>query len=267
MEIIKLLIVLFMAAYLAETADVHGGGKPWSLRANAKYLGPLFHRLGRVDGDSGLRTRHRDGELLLATFAAMLYVATRRIDLIAGGSAIFALAVWLGDGHYPYVVARFEAWRNPFADPFGTAIKRCSRSFRSRPAGCSAPATASVVPTSFPPSPPTTFSPRGAKSSARSGRGAGGAVLVLVIRALRAAHAQPDFYGKLLATGLAATFGFQTFIIVGGVLALFPLTGITLPFVSYGGSSLVANFLLVALVWAISSERRRRADETKPASA
>jgi cell division protein FtsW (lipid II flippase) len=59
----------------------------------------------------------------------------------------------------------------------------------------------------------------------------------------------------MLATGLAAVIGFQTFIIVGGVLGLFPLTGITVPFVAYGGSSLVANFLLIALLWAIGSER------------
>jgi cell division protein FtsW (lipid II flippase) len=63
-------------------------------------------------------------------------------------------------------------------------------------------------------------------------------------------------YAKLLATGLAAVCGFQILIIVGGVLRLFPLTGITLPFMSYGGSSLVTNYVLVALVWAISSERR-----------
>jgi cell division protein FtsW (lipid II flippase) len=62
-------------------------------------------------------------------------------------------------------------------------------------------------------------------------------------------------YAKLLATGLAVTLGVQTFIIIGGVLGLLPLTGITLPFISYGGSSLVANFLLIALVWAIGSER------------
>ena len=76
---------------------------------------------------------------------------------------------------------------------------------------------------------------------------------------LAVAQRQPDLYAKLLATGLAATLGFQVVIIVGGVLRLFPLTGITLPFVSYGGSSLVTNFLLVALVWAISGERRRDA--------
>jgi cell division protein FtsW (lipid II flippase) len=78
----------------------------------------------------------------------------------------------------------------------------------------------------------------------------------VVLRALRVANRHPDLYAKLLATGLAAVFGFQILIIVGGVLHLFPLTGITLPFISYGGSSLVTNFLLVALVWAISSERR-----------
>jgi peptidoglycan glycosyltransferase len=59
----------------------------------------------------------------------------------------------------------------------------------------------------------------------------------------------------LLGTGLAAVIGFQAFIIVGGVLGLFPLTGITVPFVSYGGSSLVANYMAVALLWAISGER------------
>ena len=82
--------------------------------------------------------------------------------------------------------------------------------------------------------------------------------LAVVLRALRVASRQPDLYAKLLATGLAAVFGFQIVIIVGGVLRLFPLTGIALPFMSYGGSSLVTNYLLVALVWAISSEPRDR---------
>jgi cell division protein FtsW (lipid II flippase) len=98
------------------------------------------------------------------------------------------------------------------------------------------------------------------------------AFLVMLVRSLRVAQAQPDLYAKLLASGLAVTLGFQVFIIVGGVLGLFPLTGITLPFFSYGGSSLVANFLLIALVWAISSERleppasRRRRERVQQAA-
>ena len=90
-----------------------------------------------------------------------------------------------------------------------------------------------------------------------------GALIVLAIfldlvrRIFATGLEQPDLYTKLLAIGLGATLGFQVAIIVGGVVGLFPLTGITLPFMSYGGSSLVANFLLVALVWAMSGRPRR----------
>jgi len=84
--------------------------------------------------------------------------------------------------------------------------------------------------------------------------------LVLVRRILAVAGEQPDLFTKLLAVGMGATLGFQVAIIVGGVVGLFPLTGITLPFVSYGGSSLVANVLLVALVWAMSGRPRRAPD-------
>jgi cell division protein FtsW (lipid II flippase) len=76
---------------------------------------------------------------------------------------------------------------------------------------------------------------------------------LLVRRILSVAAWQPDLYTRLLAIGLSATLGIQVFIIVGGVIGLFPLTGITLPFISYGGSSLVANFILVALAWAMSA--------------
>ncbi|HET6191176.1 MAG TPA: FtsW/RodA/SpoVE family cell cycle protein, partial [Trebonia sp.] len=82
-EVIKLLVVLFMASYLAATGDVIARTRPWSLRSNAKYLGPLFIGWGVsmailvFERDLGMAT------LLLATFAAMLYVATRRVDLIA----------------------------------------------------------------------------------------------------------------------------------------------------------------------------------------
>ena len=75
-------------------------------------------------------------------------------------------------------------------------------------------------------------------------------------RIIATALEQPDLYTKLLATGLGATLGFQVVIIVSGVIGLLPLTGITLPFMSYGGSSLVANFLLVALVWGMSARPR-----------
>jgi cell division protein FtsW (lipid II flippase) len=77
--------------------------------------------------------------------------------------------------------------------------------------------------------------------------------LTLVARAFSISLAATDDFGKLLATGLATVLGLQVFVIVGGVTRLIPLTGITLPFVSYGGSSLVANFIILALLVRVSA--------------
>jgi cell division protein FtsW (lipid II flippase) len=255
-EVIKLFIVLFMAGYLAETADVLAAAKWWSLRANLKYLGPLF--LGWATSMAILVFERDIGmaSLLLATFVAMLYVATRRVDLIAGGAAIFALAVWFAVRHYPYVIARFAAWRDPFADPAGHGYQALQSLFSLAAGGLLGtgyglghPDYIPAVGTDY------IFAAWSEEFGAVGGLVLVALFLVMVVRALGVAQAQPDLYAKLLATGLAATLGFQVFIIVAGVLGLFPLTGITLPFFSYGGSSLVANFLLVALVWAIGSER------------
>jgi cell division protein FtsW len=258
-EVIKLLVVLFMASYLNDTADVIARTRPWSLRANAKYLGPLFLGWGVsmailvFERDLGMAT------LLLATFVAMLYVATRRIDLVAGATAIFGIAAWLAATHYAYVERRIAVWKDPFHDPLGAGYQALQSLF--------ALANGGLFGTGFGRGRPD-FIPEVATDYVYAAFGeewgAIGSIallvvfLTLVLRSLRVAQRQPDLYAKLLATGMAAVLGFQILIIVGGVLRVFPLTGITLPFVSYGGSSLVTNYLLVALVWAISSERRER---------
>ena len=77
--------------------------------------------------------------------------------------------------------------------------------------------------------------------------------LVFVARGMRIALVAPDGFSKLLAVGLTFGFALQTFIIVGGVLRLVPLTGITLPFVSYGGSSILSNFVMLALLLLVSN--------------
>ncbi len=257
-EIVKLLVVLFMASYLAETADVIAQTKPWSLRANAKYLGPLFLGWGVsmlilvFERDLGMAT------LLLATFVAMLYVATRRIDLVVGATAIFGLAAYWAATHYKYVETRIAVWKDPFKDPLGAGYQAVQSLFALANGGLFGAGYGHGRPDYIPDvATDYVYAAFGEEWGALGALALLVVFLAVVLRALRVAQRQPDLYTKLLATGLATVFGFQIVIIVGGVLGLFPLTGITLPFVSYGGSSLVANFLLVALLWAVSSERRR----------
>jgi cell division protein FtsW (lipid II flippase) len=256
-EVIKLLIVLFMASYLNDTADVIARTRPWSLRANAKYLGPLFLGWGVSMGILVFEHDLGMAVLLLATFVAMLYVATRRIDLVAGATAVFALAAWWAATHYAYVERRIAVWKDPFHDPLGAGYQAVQSLFALANGGLFGTGYGLGRP-DYIPEVATDY----VYAAFGEEWGAIGSIVLLcmflavVLRALRVAQRQPDLYAKLLATGLAAVFGFQILIIVGGVLRLFPLTGITLPFISYGGSSLVTNFLLIALVWAISGERR-----------
>ncbi len=256
-ELIKLFIVFFLAAYLAETADVIANAKPWSIRSNIKYLGPLFLGWGAsmailiLQRDLGMAT------LLLATFAAILYVATRRVDLLVGSFAVFGgVALWAAH-HFSYVAARIAVWRNPFADPLGSGYQ-ASQGYYSLAAG-------GVFGTGYRLGHPGFIPDAGTDyiyAAWSEEFGLIGAVVLLCVyfvivrRIFAIVFAQPDIYSKLLAVGLAATLGFQVFIIVGGVIGLFPLTGIALPFVSYGGSSLVANFLLISLAWAMSARPR-----------
>ncbi len=256
-ELIKLFIVLFLAAYLAETADVIGNARPWSLRANVKYLGPLFVGWGAsmailvVQRDLGMAT------LLLATFATLLFVATRRVDIVLFGTVLFALGAFWAVHHYPYASARIAVWRNPFSDPLGAGYQS-SQAYYSMAAGGVFGSGYRLGHPEFIPDVETDY----VYAAIAEEFGLIGALIVLAVfldlvrRLLATGLRQPDLYTKLLATGLGATLGFQVVIIVSGVIGVLPLTGITLPFISYGGSSLVANFLLVSLVWAMSARPR-----------
>ena len=175
-----------------------------------------------------------------------------------GGCAIFGLAAWWAATHYHYVQARIAVWHDPFRDPYGAGYQALLSLFSLAAGGVFGAGYRQGRP-DFIPDVATDY----VYAAITEEWGVLGALvlcaafLALIVRALTIAQRQPDLFAKLLATGLAATLGFQGTIIIGGVLRLFPLTGITLPFVSYGGSSLVTNFLLIALVWAISGERRR----------
>jgi cell division protein FtsW (lipid II flippase) len=253
-EAIKLFVVLFMAAYLADTADVIAAAKPWSLRANAKYLGPLFIGWGTSVGILVFERDLGTAALLLGIFAAMLYVATRRFDLIVGSVSVFAVAAWWAVHHYSYVALRIAAWRHPFADPYGNGYQSLQSLFALGAGGLfgtgyglGRPDYIPAVATDY------IYAAFSEEFGALGGIAVCTLFLVLVLRGLAVAAEKRDLYGRLVATGLAATLGMQVFTIVGGVLHLFPLTGITLPFFSYGGSSLVANYVLIAFLWALSA--------------
>lgn len=262
-ELIKLFIVFFLAAYLAETADVIARAKPWSLRANLKYLGPLFLGWGVCMAVLLLQRDIGMAGLLFCTFAVLLYAATRRADLLIGSFVVFGgVAAWAVH-HYNYAGTRVSVWRNPFGDPLGAGYQ-AAQGFYSLAAG-------GVFGTGYRMGRPDFIPDVGTDyiyAAFSEEFGFIGAVILLALflllirRILDVASTQPDLYTRLLSIGLSATIGFQVFIIIGGVIGLFPLTGITLPFISYGGSSLVANFLLVALVWAMSARPRRIETQT-----
>ena len=252
-ELIKLFIVFFLAAYLAETADVIAAARPWSLRANAKYLGPLFIGWGASMAILVLQRDLGMAALLLATFATLLYVATRRIDIVVFGMAVFAIAALWAMHHFPYVQTRVAVWHDPFSAPLGAGYQS-SQGYYALSAGGVFGTGYRLGHPGFIPDVATDY----IYAAFSEEFGWIGAILLLaaffgmVRRMFAVAMEQPDLYAKLLVTGLGATLGFQVFIIIGGVIGVFPLTGITLPFVSYGGSSLVSNFLLVSVVWALS---------------
>lgn len=256
-ELIKLFIVFFLAAYLAETADVIAAARPWSIRANLKYLGPLILGWGLSMAILVLQRDIGMAALLLATFAVLLYAGTRRIDLLVGSCVLFAGVAFWAMHHYSYVGTRIAVWRNPFADPLGAGYQ-ASQGYYSLAAGGLLGTGYRLGHPGFIPAAATDY----VYAAISEEFGLIGALIVLglflllIYRMLAIASNQPDLYAGLLAVGLSATLAFQVFIIVGGVIGLFPLTGITLPFISYGGSSLVANFLLVALAWAMSAQRR-----------
>ncbi len=199
--------------------------------------------------------------LFMSIFVALMYMATARIVYVVIGGGLFAAAARDRRRHR----ARTCRTASPSGSTRGRTPRRpatscCSRCSPSPTAACSAPVSAAAsccTPNRQPvvPDLQTDF----IFTAIANEMGLLGAVaassscyLLFVWRGFRIAVWAPDGFSKLLAAGLAFAFGLQTFIIIGGVTRLIPLTGITLPFVSYGGSSITANLMLVALLLMVS---------------
>ena len=259
-EIVKLLMVGFLASFLSE--------RQAALSMRARKFGPfelpeprqMIPILVAWFASFGVMVYQRDlgaSLLLFSIFIAMLYAATgRNTYLVAGGSlfGVGALAAWAS---FTHVQTRLEAWLMPFENYETTGYQisngifaMASGSLSGTGLGLGRPGLISFAETDF------IFAALGEEL------GLVGSVLILAMFALVIAVGMGialrsrDLFRKLLATGLTFTLGFQAMLIVGGIVRLFPLTGITLPFMSYGGSSLVSNFVLIALLIRISHEER-----------
>lgn len=260
-EFAKVLLVAFLAGYLRDNRELlaHGLG-PLRL-PSPKHLGPLLLVWG---GAMLVLVQSNDlggGLLYFSVFLAMLYVATGRLVYVGAGLALFSLGAFALYQIVPHVGSRISIWLDPWSDPFHTGYQLVQSIYAIASGGIFGQGLGRgvlVTPSgsTYIPYLETDFIFSGI--SQELGLAGAAAVvllyLLIVYRGLRIAMVVPDGFSKLLAAGLTATIGIQAFLIVGGVTGLIPLTGITLPFVSYGGSSIVANFLLLGLLLAISHQ-------------
>jgi cell division protein FtsW (lipid II flippase) len=252
-ELAKILLIVFLAGYLREKREVLAQGR-------LKDFGPLLLIWG---GAMVVLVQTNDlgsGLLYFGIFLGMLYVATARAAYAGAGLALFiggAAAVYQ---YVPRVQERIENWTDPWANVHTTGyqIVQSLYSIGNGGFGGTGLGKGTFTTTGGDPLIPYANTDFIYSALAQELGLAGAAALLLVymlfvVRGFRTALLAEDGFSKLLAAGLTFGFALQTFIILGGILRLIPLTGITLPFVSYGGSSVVANFVLLAGLLLVSN--------------
>jgi cell division protein FtsW (lipid II flippase) len=271
-ELAKICLILFLAGYLREKREVIAQGR-------LKDLGPLL----AIWGAAMLvivQTNDLGSALLnFGIFLAMLYVATDRLLFVGVGAALFVAGSAFLYTALAHVRERVTIWLHPWTDERVYCALNGKLEFRQDCAsyqlvkslysvangglwgrGLGEGTFTSTDGTQLVPDVKTDFI-YSAIAQELGLIGAAGLLLLymlFVARGMRIALRAEDGFSKLLAAGLTFGFGLETFIILGGVLRIVPLTGITLPFVSYGGTSIVANFLLLAGLLLVSDRVNRR---------
>jgi cell division protein FtsW (lipid II flippase) len=268
----KIAIVVFLASYLRDNRQVlvTAGRRVLGLTIPPmKQFGPLLLVWGSAMAMLLLTREIGTSLMFFGAFLALLYVATGRLSFPLVGLILFALGAYYLGTHVAHIHQRVLAWEHPFDN---TLYHQDQGSYQLAN-GLFAQADGGLLGVGF------------GQSILSSGRatllpvadsdsiyavivneiGLVGAIgllltyLLFVARGLKVATLARDSFSKLLATGLAFIIALQVFVIVGGVTDVIPLTGVTLPFVAYGGSSVVMNFVLLALLLVISDRARRPA--------
>jgi cell division protein FtsW (lipid II flippase) len=252
-EAIKLFMVFFMAAYLADKGGAIATVRWSDLGTYTRLILPLV--LGWGVSILTLVLQHDVGmaALFLGIFLVMLYVSSRRLDVVVAFFVIFAVGAWFAAHNFAYVHTRIAVWQDPWSDPLGHGYQ-AEQSYFSLAAGGLLGTGYHQGHPGFIPDAATdyTFAAFAEEFGLLGGLALLALYAALVVRGFGIAFAASDRFTALLATGFAATLGIQVFLIVGGVVGLLPLTGITLPFFSYGGSSIVANLIMVNFLWLFS---------------
>ncbi|HEX9094179.1 MAG TPA: FtsW/RodA/SpoVE family cell cycle protein [Coriobacteriia bacterium] len=251
-EIAKVLIVLFLAAYLAENREVLSVSTRRVLGVwlpSARHLGPLLAMwavslvilVAEKDLGSSL--------LFFGVFLSMVYVATGRPGYVLVGALLFAAGATGAYFLFAHVRARVGIWLDPFADAQGSGYQLVQSLFSLAAGGVTGTGLGRGLPDRIPfVATDFIFSAIGEELGLLGAAAIVCAYLVFCVRGLATAVRARSDMAALTAAGLVASFGLQAFVIVGGVTRLIPLTGITLPFVSYGGSSILSNFILLGLL-------------------
>ncbi|MGH9277363.1 MAG: FtsW/RodA/SpoVE family cell cycle protein [Acidimicrobiales bacterium] len=261
-ELAKLALCIFFASYLVEKQELLSyarlriGPMPFP---DLKHFGPivlmwaisLVVMIFEKDLGSSL--------LFFALFIVLLWVATGRGAYLLVGGGLFAAGSYLTWSMFGHVQERVTIWLNPWSDVEGNGFQIVQALFALAAGGFAGTNLAQGSPDRIPAvATDFTFAAIGEELGLLGASAVLAAFVLIVGAGLRiAVRAEPPF-DKLLATGLTTIIGLQSFIIIAGVIRVVPLTGITLPFVSYGGSSLLANWVLLALLLRISDDQAAR---------
>ncbi len=266
-EFARIALIVFFAGYLAETRDLLAATSRTVLGVQIpaiKYFGPVALVWA---ASLGLLVFEKDLGSSLLFFAVpllMLYAATGRIAYVLLGTVLFSLGSIVTFLLFDHVQVRVQAWLDPWQHPDTTGFQILQSIFNIADGGLLGTGlgagyaqTIPEVETDF------VFSAIASELGLLGATAVLLAFLVFVYRGTKIALLAEDDASKLLAFGLTAMFALQTLVIVGGVTKAIPLTGITLPFVSYGGSSVVGNFILTGLLLLVSEKAGRREAEGK----
>lgn len=270
-ELAKICLVIFFGAYLAErkellsiaTRRVMGIHIP-----DLKHFGPLLVMWGLSLAVMFYEKDLGSSLLFFSIFMVMLYVATARIVYVVLGLLLFGIGASIGYQTFSHVQERVQVWLDTFDPSFvqdegyqlaQSLFALATGGLFGTGLGLGRPDLIPEAHTDF------IYSAIGEELGLMGTAAVLLCFMVLVARGLRIAMNARTDLGQLLAAGLTAIFAIQTLIILGGVTRLLPLTGITLPFMSYGGSSLLSNFILMALLLRISHETEDAPDPAQTA--